>query len=492
MSILLSRSNQQCSNKPSRFSALLMLSFLAISPAAIAQTEAPYGGTPAPVPGTIQVENFDTGGLNVGYFTSDNTNHGGQYRTSEGVSIEATTDSGGGYDVGWATAGEWLNYTVNVTTAGTYTVQVRVANNGQGGTFHFNVDRSSATGELTVPNTGGWQNWQTLSTSITLSAGSHVIQLAMDSIGSAGTVGNFNWFSIGTGASTTSKLLIGYLPDYNGSYATYANSINFSKMTHLNLAFGLPPKCSGTCTASSNMNFALGQSDANIAAVVNKAHAAGVKVLLSIGGAGGDSQILQFYNVGLSTQLVNSLATYISAHNLDGVDVDIEDPNNMGNPYATFVTTLVNKFRPQGKLITAAVAEYLQGAMLDSTLHQFDFVNVMVYSNYSDAQTALQYYSGQKSVPKSQITLGVPFFGQSSDDSEPEYSQILAAYPSAWQTDTVSGGSLDGGQTFHYLGEASMAQEIQLANQYGGVMIWELTGDAPAPHSLLAVIQNNM
>src|SRR5882724_11802636 len=366
MSALLSQSNQQCSNKPSqRFSTLLMLSFLAISSAAMAQTEAPYGGTPAPVPGTIQVENFDTGGLNVGYFTSDNTNHGGQYRTSEGVSIEATTDSGGGYDVGWATAGEWLNYTVNVTTAGTYTVQVRVANNGQGGTFHFNVDRSSATGELTVPNTGGWQNWQTLSTSITLSAGSHIIQLAMDSIGSAGTVGNFNWLSIGSGPSTPSSLLVGYIPDYNGSYASYARSINFSKVTHLNLAFGNPPKCSGTCTASSNMNFSIGQSDADIATLVNTAHAAGVKVILSIGGGGGDQQILQFYNAGLSTQLVNSLANYITAHNLDGVDVDIEDPNNMGSPLTTFVNALVAKFRPQGKLITAAVAQYLQGSMQD-------------------------------------------------------------------------------------------------------------------------------
>jgi len=459
----------------------------------MAQTEAPYGGTPAPVPGTIQVENFDTGGLNVGYFTSDNTNHGGQYRTGEGVSIEATTDSGGGYDVGWATAGEWLNYTVNVTAAGTYTVQVRVANNGQGGTFHFNVDRSSATGELTVPNTGGWQNWQTLSTSITLSAGSHIIQLAMDSIGSAGTVGNFNWFSIGSGTPAPSSLLVGYIPDYNGSYASYARSINFSKVTHLNLAFGNPPKCSGTCTASSNMNFSIGQSDADIATLVNTAHAAGVKVILSIGGGGGDQQILQFYNAGLSTQLVNSLANYITAHNLDGVDVDIEDPNNMGSPFTTFVNALVAKFRPQGKLITAAVAQYLQGSMQDAALHQFDFVNIMVYSNYSDAQSALQYYSGQKSVPKSQMTLGVPFFGQSSDgNTAEEYNTILAAYPNAWQSDTVSGGSLDGGITLNYVGEATMAREAQLGKQYGGVMVWELTGDASSPHSLLNVIKNNL
>ncbi|WP_158823403.1 RICIN domain-containing protein [Granulicella sp. S156] len=299
--------------------------------------------------------------------------------------------------------------------------------------------------------------------------------------------------SSGGGTTTGSPLLVGYIPDYNGSFAGYATSINFSKMTHLNLAFAVPPTCNGTCTASSDMTFSLNQTDADIATLVNAAHAAGVKVLLSIGGGGGDQQIIQFYNAGLSTQLVASLANYISAHNLDGVDLDIEDPNNMGTPYATFTSALVAQFRPQGKAITAAVAEYLQSAMPDSALHQFDFVNVMVYSNLSDCQTALQYYSATKSVPNNQIVLGVPFFGQSSDgNTEEEYNTILAAYPDAWQSDEVSGGSLDGGIALYYVGEATMAQETQLGAQYGGIMIWELTGDAPAPHSLLTVVQNNL
>ena len=300
--------------------------------------------------------------------------------------------------------------------------------------------------------------------------------------------------SSGGGGTNGSPLLVAYIPDYNGSWTTYATSINFSKMTHLNLAFANPPTCSGTCTASSNMTFSLGQSDSAIAALVNAAHAAGVKVLLSIGGGGGDQQIIQFYNAGLSTQLVNSLATYLSAHNLDGVDLDIEDPNNMGAPYTTFVNALVAKFRPGGKAITAAVAEYLQGSMQDAALHQFDFVNVMVYSNLSDCQTALQYYSVTKSVPNKQIVLGVPFFGQSSDgNTEEEYNTIVAAYPNAGQSNEVSGNSsLDGGIALFYVGNSEMAQETQLGAQYGGVMVWELTGDAAPPNSLLAVVQNNL
>ncbi len=288
-------------------------------------------------------------------------------------------------------------------------------------------------------------------------------------------------------------LLVGYLPDYDGSYADFAQTLDFRKMTHLYLAFGLPPFCNGTCTASSDMTFSLGQTDADIKTLVDKAHSEHVKVVLSIGGGGGDQQILQFYNAGLSKPLVKSLNKYIHDHNLDGVDLDIEDPNNMGEPYAVFTQTLIDEFHPQGKIVTAAVAEYLQDSMPDRALHMFDFINVMNYSNLSDAETAMQYYSVQKHVPKDRMTLGVPFFAQSADGNiEETYSTVLAAYPDAWQTDVVSGGSLDGGIALYYVGEATMAKETKLGKEYGGIMIWELSQDGLPPHSLLNVIQNNL
>ena len=168
--------------------------------AAAAAIGAPYGGTPWALPGTIEAENFDNGGQNVGYYNAANTNQGGQYRSTEGIGIEASSDSGAGYDVGWTTAGEWLNYSVNVAAAGSYPLQVRVASLGQGGKFHVNVDGVGATAQLTIPDTQGWQNWQTLSSSISLTAGQHVIQLYMDSAGSSGAVGNFNWLAVGSAA----------------------------------------------------------------------------------------------------------------------------------------------------------------------------------------------------------------------------------------------------------------------------------------------------
>lgn len=290
-------------------------------------------------------------------------------------------------------------------------------------------------------------------------------------------------------------LLVGYVPAYNGaSLAGSLIGLDLSRITHLNIAFGNPPQCSGPCTAQSDMTFSLhGQSDADIDEFVAAAHSAGVKVLLSIGGGGGDQRIIQFYNVGLSAPLVASLDKFVHAHQLDGVDLDIEDPSNMGAPFAALVSMLTSTFHPEGGIVTAAVAKYLQDSMPDAALHQFDFINVMNYSSCTAAVTALQFYAQDKKVPKNQIVLGVPFFASNSGDSkEEDYAKVLAAYPNAWRVDIVGGGPLDDGQAFSYVGESTMAQETLLGRQYGGIMIWEMMGDAPSPHSLLKVIEQNI
>src|SRR5215471_18827169 len=88
--------------------------------------EGPFGGTPAAIPGTVQAENYDTGGQGVAYnVTSINGTDNG-YR-SDGVDLEVTTDTGGGVNMGWTAKGQWFKYTVNVNAAGTYTLTFRVA-----------------------------------------------------------------------------------------------------------------------------------------------------------------------------------------------------------------------------------------------------------------------------------------------------------------------------------------------------------------------------
>jgi hypothetical protein len=156
-----------------------------------APSSGPYGGTPAALPGTVQAENFDEGGKGIAYHDTSAGNSGGKYRSTD-VDIETTTDTGGGFNVAWVSAGEWLQYTVNVTTAGSYTLEARVACSGSGGTFHVEVNGANVSGTMTVPNTGGWQQWQTVSKTVTLAAGVQRIRLVMDATGSSGAVGNFN------------------------------------------------------------------------------------------------------------------------------------------------------------------------------------------------------------------------------------------------------------------------------------------------------------
>jgi len=159
----------------------------------------PFSGTPYSIPGKVEAENYNTGGNGVAYGnTGSTTNQGGQYR-SDGVGIEATTDTGGGFDVGWTATGEWLKYTVNVTTSGTYTFDFRIASANTGSALHLEVDGANVTGSLTIPNTGGWQTWTDVTKSgISLSTGQHVLRLVIDTGGM-----NINWMNLSQSSGST-------------------------------------------------------------------------------------------------------------------------------------------------------------------------------------------------------------------------------------------------------------------------------------------------
>ncbi|HZY63524.1 MAG TPA: glycosyl hydrolase family 18 protein [Edaphobacter sp.] len=160
--------------------------------------------------------------------------------------------------------------------------------------------------------------------------------------------------------------LVGYLGVYRpADWMTLAKTLDFTKMTHLNLAFINPPLCNGPCTPKSDMTLHANPTFTDVAlkAIVDEAHAHGTKVLASLGGDGGDRTYMQFYNAGLSIQIADAVNAYVKKHNLDGVDVDIEQPKQMGVPFTEFVEALVGRLHPEGKLVTAAVAQYIQAVL---------------------------------------------------------------------------------------------------------------------------------
>lgn len=145
--------------------------------------QAPFKTTPHAIPGRIEAEDYDLGGQGVAY---NEANSGGNqglatYRNDE-VDIETTQDATGAYNIGYALTGEWLEYTVNVTSAGMYSLDLRLAADGTGKTLHVEMDGVNISGAITVPNTAGWQVWQTVTVNnLNLTAGQKVMRIVFDS-----------------------------------------------------------------------------------------------------------------------------------------------------------------------------------------------------------------------------------------------------------------------------------------------------------------------
>jgi endonuclease/exonuclease/phosphatase family metal-dependent hydrolase len=204
--------------------ALISLPILS-TPSATA-TSTPYTGTPAAVPGRINAETFDNGGSGVAYFDTTAGNAGGQVRATN-VDIEKSSE--GGYDIGWTAPKEWLNYTVSVRTAGSYTIQLRVAS-PSGGSLHlgFNGPSSGFWKTVAVPATGGWQTWKTVSLSGTLGAGTQQMTVLFDTGGTNLSYVNIAAATTTAPPTTTSGTTL--------SAATWNIKINDGSATHARVA----------------------------------------------------------------------------------------------------------------------------------------------------------------------------------------------------------------------------------------------------------------
>jgi len=149
-------------------------------PYSLNPVQSPYLGLPSPIPGTIEAEDYDDGGESLSYHDGDVNNNGNQYRT-EGVDIENCSE--GGFNVGWTNGSEWMEYTVEVLATGDYNVGFRMAAGGDGGNFRLEFDGVPVSNTVNCPGTGGWQNWITVDTKVSLTAGKHIMRFYEESGG---------------------------------------------------------------------------------------------------------------------------------------------------------------------------------------------------------------------------------------------------------------------------------------------------------------------
>lgn len=137
--------------------------------------QAAYKGAIA-IPGTVEAENYDVGGQNQSYFDSDVANQGNVYRQDR-VDI-VTIPSGNA--VGYTTAGEWLEYTVSVATAGIFDFEASAASGLDGSSFQLFMDDQAITDTIQVTNGGNWDTYHAVTgtTTTALAAGSHILKIA--------------------------------------------------------------------------------------------------------------------------------------------------------------------------------------------------------------------------------------------------------------------------------------------------------------------------
>jgi hypothetical protein len=138
----------------------------------------PYKGTAAVVPGTVFAERFDDGGEGVAYHDTTTGNEGGLVRVT-GVDIQASAP--GGYNVGWTADEEWLAYSLHVSTPGNYQVAIALAAPGAGS--RLRLEAGGVSTPVTVPATGGWQSWTTVTAPIVLRDGPQMLRVIIETGG---------------------------------------------------------------------------------------------------------------------------------------------------------------------------------------------------------------------------------------------------------------------------------------------------------------------
>jgi chitinase len=289
---------------------------------------------------------------------------------------------------------------------------------------------------------------------------------------------------------TDSKFrVVGYLRE-NMADGSEGTNYDFSRINYLNIAF-INPNQDGNFPAFAGLN-----------ATVVAAHKKNVKVLASLGGGLAPAYYSTLLSDSMRNDFIKKTVQFVLDHQLDGIDVDLEG-EHIDNNYENFVTGLSTVLRQHGKLLTAAVATVYKTKYTDAALARFDVINIMSYdktgpwrpanpgqhSPYSMAVEDLDYWSNTRGIAKEKLSLGLPFYGYGFGPNAPQdlsYKRIVSQYPGSETADSLT---VTGGGIVYYNGIPTIKAKTQLALQKaGGIMIWQLMGDADGDKSLLNII----
>ncbi len=319
-----------------------------------------------------------------------------------------------------------------------------------------------------------------------------------------------------SGLVVAQEKIVGYYPTWNQANLPY-NNIEYSNLTHIIVAFA-PPLASGV------VNF----SGLAYPQLVNAAHAGGVKMLISVGGAdSGPSFSVATADSVNRVNFINSVATFLEYNSYDGIDIDWESPSDSADEAQ--LTSLIQGLRAKFNqldsswLITMAIpptanfSSYFDYPQLTSYVNWYnvmcyDFVgswctytghdsplyyNTLDPNAGADSNSVLYLYDVGRGIPKSKLVIGVPFYADQFN--APGLFQKLTnnSVPNVFYADIVT--DIDSGWTYHWDNMSEVpwlenpaqtefityedTNSIKLKVQYcvrqqlGGIMIWEITQD---------------
>jgi len=270
--------------------------------------------------------------------------------------------------------------------------------------------------------------------------------------------------------------VVGYYPDYADRPPS---ALPYDKLTHVNFAFATVARDGSLDTATSKLMD-----------VATRAHAAGVKVLVSVGGGNADINAVM-KDANLRATVVANVEHLVSTYALDGVDIDWEGFDaSCTNAYTALMKALADDLHPSGKLVTTALdtGTWFGMNVASAAFVYIDQLNVMAYdgdnphSPYDLAVNGIAYWVG-RGYPSDKINIGVPFYGRSNADwnTEISYKALIAMSASAANVDSYAG--------YNYNGIPTIEKKTALAmSKVGGIMIWEINQDTVDQYSLLSAI----
>ncbi len=286
--------------------------------------------------------------------------------------------------------------------------------------------------------------------------------------------------------------VVAYLPNWFWTLEKHKNAFDFSKVTHLNIAF-FNPDIDG--------NFPVEQQGRGLDTIVAKAHLHHVKVLLSLAGGTDEGQYAKLLKKENRTAFIEKIMALVSKYNVDGIDVDLEG-KNIDENYEAFVTELSSQLKPKGKLLSAAVGWWTRSKITDECLKAFDFINIMSYATPASPHTSLafveqhiNYWKKERKIPASKLIVGMAFYGRydlnEKEFKKIDYSKLLTKYPGAAYKDSIVRS--EDGLLIRYNGIPLTKLKTNYAlKEAGGIMIWQILQDSQGPLSLLNTIDEQI